>query len=372
MRKLRKLQTSPRVRVNIVFFSIILCLSLFAISCAKKNNPLDLGFFTRISDLSISPDGNQILFNGCGHKDYPACTIYRFDRSADKLYRYIITPSSSTLIRDGRYAASSSKFAFLVVPLNEERKQQLNDIQIAYVNQDGTGFHQITHGEGTKVAPMLSYNEKILVYFKGRKRDSGKTAVSDYDLYKTNILTGQETQLTKFSFYDVSDPYFMPDDKSVVFGGDSPLRLTDGSRTEQFRAEYKKKYGDNIILQYPLDGSGVDKEPVPIINFGTGSRWPMVTKDGSIWFEGLTGEQHFIGHYHRFPDGRTLKLHNSLDGGRERNRFRMTITTDGSLILVLYEGRGKSRERSIAVFNTASGVLSDLVIPATAENIKIQ
>jgi hypothetical protein len=50
----------------------------------------------------------------------------------------------------------------------------------------------------------------------------------------------------------------------------------------------------------------------------------------------------------------------------------MTITTDGSLILILYEGRGKSRERSIAVFNTASGVLSDLVIPATAENIKIQ
>jgi hypothetical protein len=98
----------------------------------------------------------------------------------------------------------------------------------------------------------------------------------------------------------------------------------------------------------------------------------MVTKDGSIWFEGLTGEQHFIGHYRRFPDGRTLKLHNSLDGGRERNRFRMTITTDGSLILILYEGRGKSRERSIAVFNTASGVLSDLVIPATAENIKIQ
>jgi Tol biopolymer transport system component len=373
----KKLITSPRgtkcpqAIANVIFFSTILCLCFLLVSCTKENARHDLGSFERISDLSISPDGNQILFNGCGHKDHPACTIYRFERSTSKLYRYI-APSGLTMMRDGRYASTSSKFAFLIVPLNEERKLQLNDIQIAYVNEDGTGFHQVTHSDGTKVAPMLSYDEKTLVYFRGKERKSGRTAVSNFDLYKTDLLTGKETQLTNLSFYGVSDPYFTPDDKNVIFDGDSPLRPLRGVDAIEFQGEYKKKYGDNIILQYPLDGSGVRQEPVPIIRFRTGSRWSMVTKDGSIWFEGLTGEMHYVGHYRCFPNGKTAQFTDTqLDMGQERYRLKMAVTPDGCWLAILYQNRN-SRERSIGIFNTVTSTLYNIAIPAYAEDIKIQ
>ncbi|MCX5807645.1 MAG: hypothetical protein NT010_16520 [Proteobacteria bacterium] len=245
--------------------------------------------------------------------------------------------------------------------------------QIAFtLKQDGTGFRQITTGKGVKVGQAISYDEKTLVYSKGKQRKSGKTLASYFDLYKIDLVTGKETQLTNPSFYGESDPYFTPDGKSVVFGGESPFKLPRGGEARQFRDAYKQKYGENIILQYPLDGSGIDKWPVPVINFGTGSRWPMVTKDGSIWFLGITGEEHYIGYYRRFPDGRVLKLPDNFNGGQEKYRFQMTITSDGHSILILYTGMGKSNERSIGIFDTITGTLSDLTIPAQAENIQIQ
>jgi len=358
--------------IHLLFCIIaIFFITILTTTACSKDKPLDLGSFKRIDGLSISPDGNSILFSGRGHKDYPRVTTYRYDRNTDKLYRYLPRNEREQII-GGRYAPESTHILLTVAPLDNEKNQLLEDMQIAVINRDGTGLRQITTGKGIKVGNAISYDEKTLVYSKGKQRKSGKTLASDFDLYKIDLMTGKETQLTNLSFYSVSKPYFTPDGKSVVFGGESPLKLPHGGDAIQFGDAYKQKYGENIILQYPLDGSGIDKWPVPIINFGTGSNWPMVTKDGSIWFEGLTGEEHYIGHYRRFPDGRTLKLPDNFNGGKERYRFKITITSDGHLILILFEGRGKSNERTIGIFDTVTGTLSELTIPATAENIQIQ
>jgi Tol biopolymer transport system component len=356
---------------RVLFYIFTVFLITILTSACSKDKPLDLGSFKHIDGLSISPDGNSILFSGRGHKDYPRITTYRYDRNTGKLYRYIPRDEREQII-GGRYAPESTHILLTMVPLDNEKNQLIEDMQIATINQDGTGFRQITTGKGVKVGQTISYDEKTLVYSKGKQRKSGKTQASDFDLYKIDLMTGKETQLTNLSFYGESDPYFTPDGKSVVFSGESPLKLPRGGDARQFRDTYKQKYGENIILQYPLDGSGIDKWPVPVINFGTGSRWPMVTKDGSIWFLGITGEEHYIGYYRRFPDGRTVKLPDNFNGGQEKYRFQITITSDGRLLLILFESRGKSKERSIGIFDTVTGTLSELTIPATAENIQIQ
>jgi Tol biopolymer transport system component len=234
-------------RANIIFFSVVLCLCFFVVSCTKENTPRDLGSFERIDGLSISPDGNNILFTGRGHKDHLRYTLYRYDRSTDKLYRYIFRDEREQII-GGRYAPESTHIILTFVPLDDKKNQLMEDMQVAIINQDGTGFRQITTSKGVKVGQAISYDEKTFVYFKGKERKSGKTLASDFDLFKIDLMTGKETQLTNLSFYGVSKPYFAPDGKNVIFTGESPLRLPQGGNSRQFQDEYKKKYGDNIIL----------------------------------------------------------------------------------------------------------------------------
>lgn len=355
-----------------VVWSVVLFLIGVLISGCAKEKPLDLGYFTQISDLSVSPDGNQILFDGCGHKDYMRCTIYRFDRPADRLYRYV-RQKESEQITGGRYASGSSQFVFLAVPLDEKKKWLLEDIQIALANENGTGFRQITEGKGVKAPYMLSYDEKTLVYFKGKKRKKGKTLATDFDLYKIDLKTGKETRLSEVEFYGVSRPYFTPDGKNVIFGGESAWRLP--------------KYKSNVIVSYPLDGSGINRRyPVPIfmfpepgpsaekppVNLSNGSRDPMVTKDGSIWFQGCYGPQGFIGHYRRLPDGRTEKIPPAQLGiSQSRTTHDHAITWDGHWMAVLNIGRDTS-ERSIGMLDTVKGQRYEVTVPAEAENIFIR
>lgn len=357
----------------LILFSIILSCCL--ILACSKDKPLDLGYFTKVGDLSLSSDGSQILFTGCGHKDYRKCTIYRFDRSADKLYRYIPRDERIEVI-GGRYVSDSMRFIFAVIPVTKEDKRQYEDMQIALINQDGTGYTQLTKGKGMKVGYKLGYDEKILVYFRGKERKSGRTMASDFDLYKLDLATNKETQLTNLSFYGVSIPYFTPDGKDVVFGGDTPLRLPHTNNIDivkQFEENYKQKYKENIILKYPLDGSGIDKEPVPMFTFGIGSREPMVTRDGSVWFEGISRG---IRYCRRIPDGKIVELtYGQLGIGRTVFLLRMVIEPNGKWMAILYEERkstGHVLKRSIGMYNVATTERSELAIPATAENILIK
>jgi dipeptidyl aminopeptidase/acylaminoacyl peptidase len=350
------------------FFGIIL------LSCTREKS-LDLGYFTKVGDLSLSSDGSQILFTGCGHKEYRRCTIYRFDRSAGTLYRYVPRDERIEVI-GGRYASNSMWFAFVVIPITKEDKRQYDDMQVALINQDGTGYTQLTKGKGMKVGYTLSFDEKTLVYFRGKERTSGKTMASDFDLYKLDLGTNKETQLTNLSFYGVSDPYFTPDGKYVVFEGDSPLRLPHTNNIDivkQFREGYKQKYKENIILKYPLDGSGIDKEPVPMFTFGIGSRGPIVTRDGSVWFEGISRG---IRYCRRLPDGKIVELtYKDLGGTPTILPFNKGVSFDGKWMAILYEERkstGHVLKRWIGMYNVATTERSELSVPATAENILIK
>lgn len=174
---------------------------LVLLSCTRyPDKPPECTYFTQVTDLSISHDGSQILFTGCGHIENPKCTIYRFDWNAGKLYRYRYHDDNAS-IRKGRYATNSRRFVFLVIPQTKEKKNLYDDMQIAGINDDGTGYKHLTNNKGLKVVPMLSHDEKTLVYFRGKERKSGRTTASDFDLYKLNLATGTETQLTNLSLY---------------------------------------------------------------------------------------------------------------------------------------------------------------------------
>ncbi len=110
---------SPSSRIALVLSVTIIGLVLILGGCKSKDKPLSLGYFTEISGLSISKDGNNLLFTGCGHKDYQPCTIYRYEMVGDKLYRYMPRTNAEAL-HGGRYSPVSDRFAFIIFPLNQK------------------------------------------------------------------------------------------------------------------------------------------------------------------------------------------------------------------------------------------------------------
>jgi Tol biopolymer transport system component len=363
----------------------LLILLAIVMGCDVKpaERPLSLGSFTEISKPSISPDGNQILFTGCGHREYPQCTIYRFERGSNKLYRYI--PQSETYeLYGGRFSPVSNKIALSIIPTDSKHEKVYEDTQIAVMDQDGTSLKVVTSGKGVKLSPALAFDEKNIVFSKGRMSNSGsplrktKSRVVGSDVYAVDLGTGHETQLTRLSFYYVSETYITPDGKSVIFNGDSPMRLPyteDYKVVRNFRSIYEQKYRGNTIMTFPLDGSGINDEPTPFFIFDAGSEKPAIARDGSFWFEGRIG-QGWIHYYRKSPDGRLTELSYETMGQSGKGNSiivlrDMAVTPDGSKLVILNQDQD-TREYYLGLLESKTTVHTNLKIPATAENIRVQ
>ena len=329
------MKSNKRTICGIVFFAAaLLVITTLAQSCAgEKDRRNHLDHFTNVDGISISSGGDQLTFTGCGHKDFAGCTIYRYDRKENVLYRYV-HENSSIQVSKARYWSDSDRFLLSIMPRPQDDKPLFDDIQIAIMNPDGTGLRQLTEGKGVKAAYMLSPDGKTLVYAKGKERTEGKTPASHFDYYARDLATGKETQITDLAFYQISAPYFTPDGKNIVFDNGSPLKIpgTDDDRAdEKFRKTYEEKYHRNNIIQYPVDGSGISRLPEPWFVHGTGSRNPVITRDGSLWFEGTSRG---IKYYRRYSNGDVTQFTNEqLAIGKTRypvpHRRRSNRSLDG-------------------------------------------
>ncbi len=330
-----------------------------------------LGHFKKVDGISISSGGGQLTFTGCGHRDFPGCTIYRYDLKENALYRYV-HENKLMQVMGAQYWSDSRQFLLVTVPRTEDGKQVLEQMQVAVMNPDGTGLKQLTAGEGIKAAYMLSPDGRTLVYASGKRRTEGKTVASHFDYYARDLATGTETQITDLAFFEISTPYFTPDGKNIVFNYGSPLKLpgTNDDRADKaFREDYEKKHRWNNIIRYPVDGSGINSLPEPWFVHGTGSRDPIVTKDGSVWFEGTTGG---IKYYRRYPNGEVVQNTNEeLAVGRTRYPFRIAIDPTARWMAILYEDLENGKGRSIGIFDILNRKCIPITFHATATNITV-
>jgi len=366
----------------------IACAVLFSVTCScnkkspsKNEVPLSLGQFTEISGVSISPDGNQILFNGCGHQDYTGCTIYRLDRSNNLFYRYIPHKNMNT-IYGGRFSPVSNRLTFTILPYDSNQERDYDNSQIAIMNPDGTEFKTLTSGPGLKTRSTLSYNEKKLAFFKSRMNHSTsplskqKSKPIGYDLYVLNLQNGIETRLTSHDFYETNDPYFTSDNKKVLYAGDSPMWLPNGDDASKKNDEYKAKYKENIIYITPIDGSKILKELSPHFSYSHGSKMPVLLKDGSILFEGREGIQGYISYHKRTPEGKLEEIKYTELGINDEGKslvvlYKMTATPDGRYLAMLNHNQN-TKQRFLRVFDTRTKKLYNLTLPSECKNIHIQ
>ena len=145
---------------------------------------------------------------------------------------------SSRFSFDGKY------IVFIIIPYNKHQ-EDIADTQIAIMDTDGKNVRKITNTTGFKLYPSFSHSGRKIIFARADKirEKGGRTPVADYDVYEVDVETGRETRLTQFKFYQISNPYYFPDDKTFIFGGDTPLFLYGMTFTAYSAPPLKKRCG---------------------------------------------------------------------------------------------------------------------------------
>ena len=132
----------------------------------------------------------------------------------------------------------------------------------------------ISVGDGVKIFPFFSADGKSVYFFKGAKRDSGKTPASRYDLYSIALATDDETRLTHEEFYQARRGD--DDGDSLIFSATPNYKrsLKDAFGVETRNALFRYRKKDDHIVPVRIDQS------IGIFDFYGPSR----DKKGHIYF----------------------------------------------------------------------------------------
>jgi len=141
------------------------------------------------------------------------------------------------------------------------------------MNVDGANVKQVTHSynDEKKVAPTRDFSpvykinalptfspdgRKIIFLRSGvlRERSMGGEMVSHWDVYEVELATGKERQLTDYRFYAISRPYYLPNDKGIIFSA------VNGKGT--FPAELNSRKNPSIYV----DGKKVNQPYDSLVN----------------------------------------------------------------------------------------------------------
>ncbi|UCV26983.1 TolB family protein [Ferribacterium limneticum] len=181
--------------------SCMLIFAFAAISCpvafAEAEKIYRTGLEAKKGRLAVSPDGQQLVFTT--------------DRMTHGLRLLDLRSGVTAMIPEGvgrnfGFPAWSPDGKQLAVVSAEVRNNvySLDGMEIELLEVGSWQRRSIAAGDGVKFSPFFSADGKRVFYFKGAKRESGKTPASRYDLYAVDLASGQETRLTHEEFYQAA------------------------------------------------------------------------------------------------------------------------------------------------------------------------
>lgn len=233
-----------------------------------------------IGYISFSADGNKILFDR--QKGNGPYQIQVYDLKTYELSAY--QPPSNEQWTMARYSNDGKNIVFSIYPKNE-KQLQLEYMQLAIMDPDGKYVRKITTTRGPKIYPSFLHSDEKVVFAKARTIiKSGRTPAADFDFYVVDIETGNETRLTFFELFEISPPYFFPDDETIIWGAYGPPDMRKFSNKNMNYYIYiisrnNKKLQDPLVV--------LDKKN-PLISRRSGTRNPLISRDGKhIYFIGL-------------------------------------------------------------------------------------
>lgn len=198
-------------------------------------------------------------------------TLFAPQNTQDEL----ASPSSSA---DGRQLAIVIKAA----------ASNYDKSQIGVLDLESNTYRAITKSDSYKQFPSFSQDGKKIIYAQpARRRESGKTKFSEWDIYETDVATGVERRLTDFCFFAVSQPFYLEDGEKFVFSGEYPS-CNYPSRNDSDYLAYEKRYQGNDIFMRRIESEGSPLEP--LLQNGKYASEAFMTRNGTIFFVSRTNE----------------------------------------------------------------------------------
>ena len=325
-----------------------------------------------IREISFSPDGKKLLLDrrhtGESYK------IHVYDLETGELSAYQ-SPEDETWMH-AKYSFDGKRIVFIKIPLIEF-KEDLDNAQVAIMDVDGKNVRKITNTPGLKIYPSFSHSGKKIIFARPEViRTSGKTPAADYDLYEVDVETGKEIRLTYFKFFEISEPYYFPDDKTFVFYGDFPRAYpaipgSDKSIDvmKKVRKELASKYRRNFI--YVMQANARELKPYLVmpeyqkkfksyIGDSEFSRRPSLSGDGSVLVFLAQGYKPDgsgdFGHLYQYsPDGN----HRSITPCG--TVWDVAVSYNGEFMAVIQEP--KKHVNNIVIYKVKDGTSREITLP---------
>jgi len=159
--------------------------------------------------------------------------------------------------------------------------------QIGVLDLEKNVYRAITTSDSFKQFPSFSRDGKKIIYAQAnRRRESGKTRFSRWDIYEVDVNTGIERRLTDFCFFAVSPPFYLEDGERFVFSGGPPFCNYPSRSNPDYKA-YNKKYKGNDIFMCRV---GEESPLEPLFQNGEDSSSAFLTRNGKIFFQSRTNE----------------------------------------------------------------------------------
>lgn len=348
----------------LVFMVSVLFVFLLSVGgCTTETNTKDKDF---INYISFSPDGKKILFDRRKGEGPYMIQVYDLENGELSAYQSPLNEQWSM----ARYSFDGKQIVFSVIP-RLEKKLDLANMQLAIMDPAGKHVRKITSSSGPKIYPSFSHSGTRVIYARADAvRESGHTPAADFDIYEADIATGTENRLTKFRFFQVSPPYYLPDDKTFIFSGESfrsypGVADSDFKALQRLREEYKSKYQENTIFLM----RGKEKTLEPYIKFFHYSNNPLLSEDGELLFFQGNGEPETRG-------GWTQYYLHSLNGRHRRITYLKAstvwsggVSSDGKWIGAVYNIGPKFEIRRIVIYSVQDGTRRDIELPDNPSRI---
>jgi dipeptidyl aminopeptidase/acylaminoacyl peptidase len=191
------------------FLLIIVCWPLEGKSVEFEETVIRTGVQGESNGYAVSPDGSRILFitrgtayNSLRLLDVKSGRVSKIPEEAGRTWEM---PAWS---RDGKQVVAVSTAL-------REGKYQVGEQEVILIDPRDWSHRKLAATPGVNIFPFFSADGRTVYYFKGKKREKGKTPASRYDLYAYELATDRETRLTYEVMHQVNQGY--DDGNEVLF-----------------------------------------------------------------------------------------------------------------------------------------------------------
>ena len=334
---------------------------------------MDKGKSDLIRSISFSPDGKKLLFSRVRAGELHRIHVYNLETGELAAYQ----PPDGERWLQARYSFDGKRIVFIAMPLigcNED----LDNAQIAIMDMDGKNTRKITNKPGLKIYPSFSHSGRKIIFARANviREKGSRTPAADYDVYEVDVATGRETRLTYFKFFEMSAPYYFPDDKTFVFWGDPPgayPAIPDSDKNiyimNKVRKDLRSKYKYNSI--YVMQANEKELKPYLVmpeyqkkykmyVADSEFSRRPSLSADGSVLvflaqgykLDGSADSGHL---YQYSADGnhRSITRCGTIRG--------VAVSYNGELMAVIQES--KQNINNIVIYKVKDGTSRVIILP---------